>query len=111
MSEQGMLPPAWGCTEASLEGAAQPCGSPASTSIQQRPTPPMSLTLMMTASFPTPLRILYQIPGGEEKHSFKTALAPGSQVSRASLVPSPGVRYKVIRRCSGARGWGWVGPG
>lgn len=27
----------------------------------------MSLTLMMTASFPTPLRMLYQIPGGKEQ--------------------------------------------
>lgn len=33
----------------------------------------MSLTLMMTASFPTPLRILYQIPGGKEKHSVGPA--------------------------------------
>ena len=30
----------------------------------------------MTASFPTPLRILYQIPGGgAEKHRFKTLFA------------------------------------
>ena len=31
---------------------------------------------MMTASFPTPLRILYQIPGGgAKKHRFKTLFA------------------------------------
>lgn len=37
---------------------------------------PTSLTLMMTASFPTPLRILYQIPGRRaKKHRFKTLFA------------------------------------
>ena len=37
---------------------------------------PTALTLMMTASFPTPLRMLYQIPGrGAKQHRFKTGFA------------------------------------
>ena len=69
---------------------------------------PTSLTLMMTASFPTPLRILYQIPGGgAEKHRFKTSLL-GLLVTRASPWQAGPLVGQV--RCV-VTGSIWGGPG
>lgn len=69
--DQGTLP-AWGCTQAGGRDL------PSSSGRDARPVAaqpglllvPTSLTLIMTASFPTPLRILYQIPGGKETHRW-----------------------------------------
>lgn len=63
----------WGCPR--LQAEVQPPEGPHLSAAAQPVAVPRSLTLMMTASFPTPLRILYQIPGEGQKHRFKTLFA------------------------------------
>lgn len=45
--------------------------APSSPEGLQAAEAPTSLTLMMTASFPTPLRMLYQIPEGRREAEFR----------------------------------------